>query len=162
MSARPGRSLLPRARRVVRRARFLPGAVVAVVDDPPGTGSAYRKTCSVLRATGVPTPMTTLLVPLFGDVAPASLEGMAAVTLPFDRWAVHARLEPLEVARCWSGAGAGGWRAVEVRGVGQGLPTVHGFDAGLLYGEAPVAAQARPVTGPGTPGPATSRRGPPR
>ncbi len=194
VTARPGRSLLPPARQVVRHALSRPGPVVAVVDDPPGTGSAFRKTCSVLRAAGVPASATTLLMPLFGDVAPAALDGMAAVTLPFGNWVVHARLEPVAVAqvleRYWhrpvdeirrrpadtaaTGRGhvtatydvasGGERRAVEVRGVGQGLfgrhslavaaalgpalPTVHGFDAGLVYGEAPVAAEARPVTGP--------------
>lgn len=151
VTVRPGRPLLPGARTQLRAGVGRAGCVVAVVDDPPSTGSAYLKTCAVLHAAGVPDAAIRLLVPLCTDVVPAALTGMPTTTLPFDRWSVHARLEPAAVAavlqRWWhqpvehirhcsdatppTGRGhvtatyevltADGYRHVEVRGVGQGL-----------------------------------------
>jgi hydroxymethylpyrimidine pyrophosphatase-like HAD family hydrolase len=166
ITARPGRMLLPPARAGLREALARDGAGVAVVDDPPSTGSAYRGTCAVLRREGVPAAAITLLLPLFTDVMPPSLAGPPAVTLPFDRWAVHARLEPDAVAAvlrrlcdrpvdevrrdtaaaATSGRGhvhatyevlsAGETSRVEVRGVGQGLFGRHALAVADALGSA--------------------------
>ncbi|NMH99807.1 HAD hydrolase family protein [Pseudonocardia acidicola] len=94
LTVRPSRLLLPGDGHRLRTA-VAAGATVAVVDDPPNTGSAYRKTIALLARHGAPRPV--LLLPLFGDDPPAGLTALPAETLPYRHWAVHRQLDPAAV-----------------------------------------------------------------
>lgn len=104
-STRPGHPLLPADARALVRLRAAGGAV-ALVDDPPNSGRTLRRSARLLAEHGVAPDQLTLLLPLFGDAIPATLDGHRRVELPFRRWAVHAQLTPgalaATLASLWS------------------------------------------------------------
>lgn len=95
-TVRPGYPL-HRDERAVLRDVVRRGGDVAVVDDPPATGRSLDAVVSELRRYGIPASSITLLLPLFGRRPPRMLRRHRHLTLPFERWAVHAQLTPAAV-----------------------------------------------------------------
>ncbi|MGH3526596.1 MAG: HAD family hydrolase [Pseudonocardiaceae bacterium] len=76
------------SRAVARR-----GGRVAVVDDPPRTGKALRDITRQLIRSGTAEQAVTLLLPLFDDEVPASLQSYDSIALRSPEWSIHERLE---------------------------------------------------------------------
>ncbi|MDT7726192.1 MAG: hypothetical protein QOI21_2768 [Actinomycetota bacterium] len=93
LTIRPHRSLWPEDGRQLRLL-LRRGAAVAVVDDPPVSGSSIQGVAERLLGRGARPETLTLLLPLFGTAAPAILAPYRQVTLPFEEWAIHERFEP--------------------------------------------------------------------
>jgi hydroxymethylpyrimidine pyrophosphatase-like HAD family hydrolase len=96
-TARPGHRMSVPAKRFLRSV-ISGGGRVAIVDDPPDTGSAVRDIAVRLHHCGLPNDAITLLLPLFGTEAPAALAGYDTVALPFADWNIHQRLSTPAVA----------------------------------------------------------------
>lgn len=74
-----------------------------VLDDPPGSGRSVARTCDQLSACGLPRESIVLVLPLFDDreSLPSVLGRYPSVLLPFDRWAINAKLTSDGVRRAF-------------------------------------------------------------
>ncbi|WP_169515210.1 HAD hydrolase family protein [Amycolatopsis benzoatilytica] len=118
-TVRPGYRMRPSLRALLRGVAQR-GGRVAVIDDPPETGQSIAEVADAVHRAGVPAEMITLLLPLFGDIAPGRLTRYDTVALPYRDWAVHARLETESVVRSLSSLIGRPVRAVD-RVAGAGL-----------------------------------------
>jgi trehalose-6-phosphatase len=111
LSARPSHVL---ARPKLRRLRALAsaGGVAVVTDDPPASGDSIARVAATLEATGFgERDVIALFATHAGAAPPRALRGRHCVTLPWDDWSVHERLEPDAVAgvleQLWPGTRVG-------------------------------------------------------
>ena len=93
MTIRPGRRLLPHERKRVRSVARDAGLAL-VTDDPPVTGKGLARSSHALEAAGLPAESVVLLLQALGHALPASLDRYQSVVLPWDEWAIRARLTP--------------------------------------------------------------------
>ena len=104
ITLRPG---IPVSRPVADRVRAMAaqGARFVVTDDPPVTGSSMARGVDELERLGVPQRRIMLAYPRFIDT-PEQLKGLSdigRVTLGWEDWDVHRRLEPAFVSRVLGG-----------------------------------------------------------
>jgi hydroxymethylpyrimidine pyrophosphatase-like HAD family hydrolase len=98
LTIRPGRRLLEHERRLARSVAR-EGGLALLTDDPPVTGKGLVTSARELERAGFSPGSIVLLVQVFGAGLPALLDRYPAVILPWDGWAVSARLTPAVVER---------------------------------------------------------------
>lgn len=95
MTIRPGASVPGSVSKALRSTARAGGKIV-LVDDPPLTGASLAAAVRALERLGAPREHQVVMVALLEghDSLPASLDGVARVTLPWERWHVHHQLAP--------------------------------------------------------------------
>ena len=103
-TTRPGLPL-PACKRRALRAVIGAGGIVAVVDDPPGSGGSIERACLAIERLGAPRDSVVPMLGLFGgrDGLPAALRRRPTVVLPWSEWSVHERLEPAAIGSALDG-----------------------------------------------------------
>ena len=99
MTLRPGQNYLP-----VERAHlgaFSADGLLLLVDDPPKSGKSMALAAESLEALGIAHGAIVMLLPLMAPLteAPTRLRSYGSVVLPWERWAIHSRLQPHELRR---------------------------------------------------------------
>lgn len=104
LTCRPARPLLHTERRMLRKVTAA-GGLVAICDDPPGSGASLAAAARAIGRAGVPATSIVLLFGAFGpgDDLPPALARWATVTLPWEEWSVHRRLAAGPVLQALSG-----------------------------------------------------------
>jgi trehalose-6-phosphatase len=102
LTVRPERGLLEHER-ALARSIAREGGLALVVDDPPVTGSGIATSVRRLETAGFRAESVVLLLQVFGAGVPSALDRHPAVVLPWEGWAVNARLVPEAVERELSG-----------------------------------------------------------
>ena len=97
MTVRPGQDYLPSER--AHLSSFDSRGLVLLADDPPKSGKSLALAAISLEALGITTSRIVMLLPLMAPAteAPSALRDYASVTLPWERWAIHWRLQPQEL-----------------------------------------------------------------
>jgi hydroxymethylpyrimidine pyrophosphatase-like HAD family hydrolase len=102
--------------------------IVAIIDDPPGSGSTYRSIAQLVESVGVVRDRIVLLLALFDQAGmPPALSAYRTVDLPWSEWSIHRALTPdqvrtslsrlLQGRTCTLIGGRGECSQVTVRGV---------------------------------------------
>ncbi|MFB7874105.1 HAD family hydrolase [Nocardia sp. NPDC056064] len=88
---RPGRPWR-RVETVQLRAVVAAGGTIAVIDDPPVTGTALARTGRALERLGVPSRSIVFLLASADTESPSVIRRRHTITLPWSQWSVHQRL----------------------------------------------------------------------
>jgi hypothetical protein len=104
LTYRPGRPFL-RPERALLAETARAGGLVLVTDDPPGSGTSLARAARAAAQAGFADPAIVLVFSSFGAAheVPELLSRWPAVVQPWDRWSVHRRLAPPQVARVLAG-----------------------------------------------------------
>jgi hydroxymethylpyrimidine pyrophosphatase-like HAD family hydrolase len=104
---RPSQGFLWHERLALRRLNRRKGLAL-VTDDAPITGGSLLSSIHRLEESGLSPDAVVLVLQVFGEARdlPVGLQGVPAVILPWQEWAIQARLEPEAVKQ----ALAGFWR----------------------------------------------------
>jgi hypothetical protein len=104
LTYRPGRPFL-RPERALLAETARAGGLVLVTDDPPGSGTSLARAARAAARAGFADPAIVLVFSSFGPAGqvPELLGRWPAVVQPWDRWSVHRRLAPPQVAHVLAG-----------------------------------------------------------
>jgi hypothetical protein len=104
LTYRPGRPFL-RPERALLAQTARAGGLVLVTDDPPGTGTSLARAARAAAQAGFADSAIVLVFSSFGPAGqvPEMLSRWPAVVQPWDRWSVHRRLAPPQVAHVLAG-----------------------------------------------------------
>lgn len=117
ITIRPGQPLLAHERALLAWISQAGGAV-ALIDDPPVTGSSFVAAASTLERLGIARPSLAMLVPLLGEhsAAPDVLDDYRPIVLASDEWAIRRSLTRAVVATELESLLAGTLEQLELRG----------------------------------------------